>query len=424
MRLNGLLGSARRHAIQAALIALILTLLGFGGYVVGVHFYVRHHLREAELAIDRYEFDEAEQQLALCLRFLPREPHLHLRMARAARLGNHFELADDHLRICQKLEGKNPENALESLLLRAQAGDIVQVERVLLEQVSLGSPDSTAILEAMAQGYNLVYHLDAARGCLNRLLKQQPENVSARLLSAALWTTAGNYEGALEDCRQAVEAQPNHRMARLRYGEALLRVGQPDEALRQFEYLRQQLGDDQPEVLMGIAHSYRELGQSETACRILDELMARNPHDSSALTERGDIALKTESPAAAEEWLRRAVADSPHDMRANFLLAQALQKQGKLEEAQRYDAARKRIEEDGKALRAAFEKVLKDPTSPEPRLEAGLICIRNGQDDEGARWLLSALEQAPNHAESRAALIELYERTGKRDLAARYRRAN
>lgn len=421
MRGNGLLSFARRHALQALLLGLILALLGLVGYAVGVHYYVRHHFREAEQAAERYDFDEAEKHFFLCLRFHPHDAHLHLSLARAARRNNHFELSVKHLRLCQQLEGRNPENALEALLFRAQTGDIVEVENILLEQVNLGSSDADAILEAMAQGYNLIYHVDAARGCLTPLLERQPDNVIARLLSASLWTTAGNYAGAMEDCRHAVEAQPNHRMAHLRYGEALLRTGQPEEALRQFAFLRQQPGGEDPEVLMGLAHSYRELGQSETACRMLDELLAHNPLDGSALTERGDIALKTESPAAAEKWLRRAIADHPHDMRANFLLFQSLQKQGKLEEASRYDAARKRIEEDGKALRAAFQRVLKDPRNPQPRLEAGLICLRNGGEEEGKRWLLSALEQAPKHAPTRAALAELYERTGKSELAARYR---
>lgn len=420
--LNGLLTAARRHPLQALLVGSILTLLGLGGYLSWVRFYVRHHLREAERAVDRYDFVEAESQLALCLQARPRDARLHLKMARVARRGNHFELSEKHRRLCQQLEGLNPENALEALLFRAQNGDIVNVEHLLLEQVNLGSPDRDAILEAMAQGYNLVYHLDAARGCLNRLLERQPDNVIARLLSASMWTTAGNFEGALQDCRCAVEAQPDYRPARLRYGEALLRTGQPEEAQRQFDYLSQQPGGDESEVLMGLAHSYREMGQSETACRILDELLARDPRDGSALTERGDIALTTESPFAAEKWLRQAVAHHPHDMRANFLLFQSLQKQGRLEEARRYDAARRRIEADGKALRAAFQRVLKDPAAPEPRLEAGSICIRNGQDSEGERWLLSALEQAPNHPASRAALVELYERMGKSDLAARYRR--
>lgn len=411
----------RRHPVLSLMAALLMTLLAFGGYRAAVHVYVQKHRKEAEAAEACYALDEAERQLTLCLHAQPDNPALHLRLARVCRRANRFPQAEEHLRACRRLEGRNPETALESLLLRVQGGNLADVENLLLEQIFLDSPDTNLILEAMAQGYICIYHLDAARGCLDRLLQRQPNNITALLLRASLWTTAGNYRGAVEDCRRAVEAQPNHRAAHLRLGESLLLAEQPQEALHQFEYLRRQPGGEEAEVLRGRAHAHRQLGETETARRILDELLARNPHDGAALIERGDLSLQIESPADAEKWLRQAIADYPHDMRANFLLFQALQKQGQLEEAARYDAARKQIEEDGKALRIAFERVLKNPPDPEPRLEAGLICLRNGREDEGERWLLSAVEQAPTHAPTRAALVELYERTGKAELAARYR---
>ena len=93
-----------------------------------------------------------------------------------------------------------------------------------------------------------------------------------------------------------------------------------------------------------------------------------------------------------------------------------------MRKAHEYEAARTRIERDRKALDAAFRRVLKEPGNPEPRLEAGLICQRNGRDDEGERWLLSALEQVPDHAATRAVLAKYYQRTGREDLAEVYRR--
>jgi predicted Zn-dependent protease len=140
------------------------------------------------------------------------------------------------------------------------------------------------------------------------------------------------------------------------------------------------------------------------------------------LIERGKIALETESPADSEKWLRQAVADYPFDSQSNFLLAQALLKQGKEEEGHIYEAERRRIEADLKALEEAFHRVVKNPRDPEPRLDAGRICLRNGRAHEGERWLLSAVEQVPEHAATRAVLADYYERTGKPDLAEVYRR--
>jgi len=407
--------------VKLLVLSLGLGLLGLGGLGAGRYFYARYQFRAAEQAAARYDFDEAERRLAAGLGVHPGSAALHLRMARVARRATHYDLAAEHLRECQRLEGKNSDNALEALLLQAQIGDIADVENLLLEQVADGSPDANLILEALARGYIHIYHLDAAMGCLNRLLEREPDNVSALLLRASLWNTAGNYDGALEDCRRAVEAQPEHRVARLRLGEALLTSKQPEEALLQFEYLRQRPGGDTADVLVGVARSHRQLGHAEEARQVLDELLARDPAHGSALVERGKIALDSESPAEAEKWLRRVVADYPFDAQANYLLAQALRKQGREDEASPYEAARTRIERDRKALDEAFRQVLKEPRNPAPRLQAGLICMRNGRSDEGERWLLSALEQAPDHAPTREALATFYERTGKVELAARYR---
>jgi predicted Zn-dependent protease len=422
-QLARLLACVRRRPVLSLLLGLLLFApLGYGGYRAAQHFYIQHHLIAAEQATDRYDFDEAECHLAACLWAKPQSAVLHLQMARVARRADHFKLAEEHLQKCRQIEGRTPENALEALLLRAQGGDIADVENLLLEQVNLNSPDSNLILEAMAKGYIIVYHLDGARGCLNRLLERQPDNISALLWRASLWRTAGNYTGAVEDCRHAVEAQPNHRAARLRLGETLLITEQPAEALRQYEYLRQQPGGEATEILLGLARCHHQLGHTETARQLLEEVLARDPHDGFAVVERGKLALEMESPVAAEKWLRQAVADYPFDATSNYLLAQALQKQGKEEESRPYFAARTRIENDLKALQLAFQRVVKKPNDPEPRLEAGRICLRNGRADEGERWLLSAVEQAPEHAAARSALAAFYERSGKTELAARYRR--
>jgi Tfp pilus assembly protein PilF len=413
--------SGWRGWVKLLVVLLGVALLGAGASRAALHFYAEHHVRAAEDAAARYDFDEAERHLATCLWVRRHDPVLYMQAARAARRAEHYDQAAEYLRQCQQLEGKNADNALEAILLRAQTGDIAEVEKLLQEQVDRGSPDAALILEAMAQGYILTYRLDGAMYCLNRLLEREPDNVLALLLRASLWQTAGNHPAAEKDYRRAIDLQPEHRDARRRFGDFLLTIKRGDDALVQFEQLRQRPGGDQPEVLLGLARAHRQLGHTEEARRALDELLARDPDNGFGLLERGKIALETESPSAAEPFLRRAVAAYPYDPQANYLLAQCLGQQGRDDEAREYEAARVRIEADLKALEAAFRRVVKAPRDPAPRLEAGQICLRNGRNDEGERWLLSAVQQAPDHAATRAALAEHYQRTGRPDLAAAYR---
>jgi Tfp pilus assembly protein PilF len=410
----------QRHWIKVLVPALVLGLLA--AYPVGSHYYAEYHLRAAQRAVARYEFDEAAEHLAACLRFRPDDASLHFQMARVERRAGRYDQAAEHLEKCQKLRGVDPQNALEWAMLRAQRGEIADVEGLLQQEVDRGSPETPQILEALGLGYIDTYRLDGAMYCLNRLLEVEPDNVQALLWRASLWQTAGNEAGAEADYRRAVAAQPEHVAARCRLGELLLRRNRAQEALQHYEYLRQLPGGDRTDVLLGLARSHRQLGDSDAARQVLDDVLARHPQDGDALRERGKLALDAGAPAEAEGWLRQAVGVHSYDAQANYLLSQSLQRQGKVDEAREYEAARERIEGDLKHLEQVFGRVTKAPTDPAPRVEAGLICLRNGQEREGERWLLSALQQDPQDPRAHAALADYYERTGKPDLAAEHRR--
>jgi Tfp pilus assembly protein PilF len=63
-------------------------------------------------------------------------------------------------------------------------------------------------------------------------------------------------------------------------------------------------------------------------------------------------------------------------------------------------------------LLAVCSDTLKYPNEPAPRLEAGLICLRNGQPKEALRWFEGALQADPQHQPTHQALGDLYERQG------------
>jgi Tfp pilus assembly protein PilF len=411
----------RRHPIKVLLV-FVLCLIAVGAYPVGSYYYVEHHLSAADRAEARFDFEDAEEHLTACLWVRPNDASLHLQMARVERRAGRYEQSAEHREKCQDLVGPNPANALEWALWRAQWGEIADVEQPLQEQVKEGSPETSQILEALAQGYIQTFRPDGAMFCLNLLLEREPDNVLALLRRATLWQTAGNEANAEADLRRAVVAQPEHVTARCRLGESLLRRNLAAEALQQYEAVRHPPRGDRPDVLLGLARAHRQLGETDAARQALDELLAKHPQDRGALRERGKLALETESPAAGEIWLRQAVALYPYDAQANYLLAQSLQRGGKEDEAREYQAARERIESDLKRLEAVFGRVTKSPHDPAPRLEAGLICLRNGQEEEAERWLLSALQQDPRNQQAHAALADYYERTGKPDLAADHRR--
>jgi Tfp pilus assembly protein PilF len=421
-RIPSLLALPRRHPVKLLGSVLVLCLLGYVAYRAYWYWYAESQRHAAEQAQARYDFDEALEHLTACLRVQPRNAALHIQLARVARRAGHFEQAAEHLETCQQLEGVTPENALEWALLRTARGEVTDTEDLLQKQVDHGSTETAQILEALAQGYIRTYRLGNAMDCLNRLLAREPDHVRALIWRASLKESAGKAEEAEADLRRAVDVQPDHVGARSRFGEFLLRHKKAEEALHQFEYLRPGRGGDQPAVLLGLARSQRQLGATESARQVLDALLARYPQEGEALIERGQLALESESSAAAEGWFRRAIAESPLNPQAHYLLAQSLRGQGKDREAQQHEAIREGLENDRKRLEVVVVQVGKAPSDPAPRLEAGQICFRLGKEREGLRWLLSALQQAPHDRQTHAVLADYYERTGQPGLAANHRR--
>jgi Tfp pilus assembly protein PilF len=62
-----------------------------------------------------------------------------------------------------------------------------------------------------------------------------------------------------------------------------------------------------------------------------------------------------------------------------------------------------------------------DRSDPAPRVEAARICMRNGQEQEGLRWLFGALQINPNHQPAHDALADYYERHGDTERARAHR---
>jgi thioredoxin-like negative regulator of GroEL len=139
---------------------------------------------------------------------------------------------------------------------------------------------------------------------------------------------------------------------------------------------------------------------------LLDAVLAREPANAAALRERG-TAAEAEREPDADGWYRRAVECDPSDKEACYRLGRYLLGRGWKDEARPWLDRHAAIERDLTRLRELHAHVTRTPGDAEARCEAGLICLRNGQREEGRRWLLGALRVNPRHAGARQALAGL-----------------
>jgi predicted Zn-dependent protease len=273
----------------------------------------------------------------------------------------------------------------------------------------------------MAAGAAECYRLDEAFDWLELLLEQEPGNIPALLKRGQMFESVGKTDAALGSYRKAVECEPEHYKARLRLAETLLGQHEAEEAAGHFVYLRQRHPGRVP-ALLGLARCRLQQRRQGDAVHLLDELLAEHPDDAAGLFERGRLDLKMGRLADAEERLRRAVALMPADNEVNYQLALCLQRREKLDEAEGYFHKTEQIEADLKRLKEeVYPLVFKNRSDPAPRVEAAVICMRNGQEQEGLRWLSGALQINPNHRLAHDALAEYYERHGETERARAHR---
>jgi tetratricopeptide (TPR) repeat protein len=367
----------------------------------------RQLLQKGEAALGERRYDLAREQLAQYLAYRPNDAQAHLLAARAARnLGEYYD-ALEQLRLCGAAGGDPAAIEVENALIAVMRGE--EPSPILRQRAEGDDESSLEILEVLIQYDIDHYRLRHALQELTRYLKARPNDLQARLARGFVWERFLSFTDALEDYRQAVESHPQNEEARLRLAQTALIAGTPQEALTHFQWL-QQRHPEQPEVLLGLARCHRLLGEPEEASRLLTALVDKAPESGEALWELGQLELDRGEEAKAEPLLRKAVAASPHDRRIAFSLSRCLVALGKQAEAEVLNDRVAKIDADLKRLEQLRQEVMEHPQDATLRSEGGLIFLRNGEREEGLRWLRQAVRLDPQNQAAQEALASALEK--------------
>lgn len=392
----------RRHRVVMA-VALVAAVVS--GCLVYFHWERRKAerlLADGEQALAAREYERAREILDRYLADRPTDVRARLLAARAARETRAYRDAREHLRRCRVDGGDSEAIDIEESLLDVLGGDERPIP-ALRERSQRDDDVALVVLEVLVQHDLDTYQLASALDGFTRYLSRRPDDLHALLGRAFVWERFLNFADALEDYRKAIAAHPESDRARLKLADTLLIAGTPDEALTHYGWLADRW-PERPPVRLGLARCYRRLAQPEDAAKLLDGLLAEFPNHGETLWERGELELDQGRPEAAEPLLRKAAAQRPYDRRVQYAMYRCLLQLDRATEAATFDARVKRLDADLARLSALRNEVMDHPNDAALRCEGGLLFLRNGEREEGIRWLQLALRLDPKCEPARAAL--------------------
>ena len=270
---------------------------------------------------------------------------------------------------------------------------------------------SLAVLEVLIQHDLDMYHLREALQGFNVYLARRPDDLYALLGRGVVWERFLSFADAVVDYRRAVAVHPESDRARRRLAAALLIAGTPSEALEQYQrwrkssrLTRRSSSDWQNAIVNSIGR--KKLACSSTASWHRLWITSNLPR----LTRRSSGSADRSRWTAADRPKRnrgceRTDKAAPFDRRIVFSLFNCLQALEKRAEAEAVNRRIEQIDADLRRLEVVRQRVMSRPKDIDSRIEGAKIFLRNGERDEGIRWLELALRFDPSRDDARAASV-------------------
>ena len=195
----------------------------------------------------------------------------------------------------------------------------------------------------LGQAYLQTGRTGAARQAFARTFNVAEDSAAAYLVTAQMMIRLQLETPAAEELKRALAKDPALPQANLLLGQLALFRGQFDESIA--------LTKRELAIAPASASAYYQLGDAyvrqsrwDDAIAALQQSLWLNPFYSGPYILLGKAYTQKGQPATAEGMLRRAIDYDPNNRTAHYLLAQLLQKAGRLEEAKQEFAIAERLQ--------------------------------------------------------------------------------
>ena len=183
--------------------------------------------------------------------------------------------------------------------------------------------------------------------------------------------------------RHALEVTENNYFAHKALGDALLKKGQTDEAINQYqEAIR--LKPDSADAHYNLGNALLKKDQTDEAISQYQEVIRLKPDDADAHNNLGDALLKKGQTDEAINQYQEAIRLKPDSADAHYNLGNALRKKGQIDEA----------------INQYQEVIRLKPDDAEAHNNLGVALAIKGQTDEAIRQFQEAIRLKPDSADA------------------------
>ena len=320
-------------------------------------------------------------------------------------LARQFEDANSRAEKALEIDPKN----VEALILHANAlAGLNKFEDALneVEAAIREEPDRTAsytILGAMQMVHG---DRQEAETAFRKAVETDPKSVDARLALVNYFWAVGRRSDAEAQLKEALTIDPKNVLANRALALFYLGARQPKEAEPYLKTLAETLPDGTGKLLL--ADYYISLQRRDEAQRILEAVAASGVKGaSSAKLRLAGLGLGSGDPAAAMKLIDDVLAKEPHNWEALLAKGQTLLGLGKV----------------GEAFAAVQSAAQTNPQSSETQFALGRMYVLRGQRQEADAAFTQALKLNPRMAIAEYELAKLHFAANQLDQAEQFARA-
>jgi tetratricopeptide (TPR) repeat protein len=326
---------------------------------------------------------DAQQRLERMLQDTPNDADtLHSLAFTELKLGEP-EDAVAHLNRALTLAPQDVLVAVSMSEARLKQKDVKGAEQILI-QATQASPKSAEAAVVLAKFYVGQKRPVEAEQQFQRALSLDSHSADALLNLASLQDREGRKQQAEQNFKRLSELQGSAFKAI--HATYLFQEGRRDEAIREFEKISKESPDDR-QVRTQLIAAYQAINKTPEAERVLNEALKRNPKDSDALLQRGELFMVAGKYDQAEADLNKVLAMHQDSATAHYVLARLHQSRG-----------------EGRIYRQELLKALQlDPTLLPIRIEAAQDLLAS-RDAKAALSLLD--ETSASQKQSMPVLVQ------------------